>query len=278
MRIKFFFTFFISFFFLFGNAQDMLYTITGSKIEAKILEINQYDIKYKDLKNIDSLTFNIRKSDLILIKFSNGSSQIINENPPIISPKTSQEKTVKPTPTKKTLRNIDLPTPNIISINALSLMNGDFAINYDRDFPETENENVFSFTALAAVNFNSKMGILNAPIISDKEFAKKKIDIGVGINYTHTDFDDIQFFIGFLAKNMTYNYQKAIVDPITYIVTHENGTGNQFSLMINNGCVFNLSPDFTFRAFAAIGVPFNNPTTPNPFVKMYLGYCIGYRF
>ena len=70
-----------------SNAQDVLYTSKGAKIEAKLTEINASDIKYKEFTNLDGPVYVISKSEIVLIQYANGTTQVINQSPSNYSPK-----------------------------------------------------------------------------------------------------------------------------------------------------------------------------------------------
>lgn len=57
-------------------AQDTLYTISGQKIPAKVIEINQNEIKYKKANNIDGPTYVVDKTDVALIEYKNGTKEL----------------------------------------------------------------------------------------------------------------------------------------------------------------------------------------------------------
>lgn len=56
--------------------QDTLYTVSGQKIAAKVVEINQTEIKYKKANNIDGPVYVVDKSDVALIEYKNGSKEL----------------------------------------------------------------------------------------------------------------------------------------------------------------------------------------------------------
>lgn len=60
------------------EACDIITLKTGEEINAKVLEISQTEIKYKKCDNLDGPTFIIPKSNATKIKFSNGTTEIIN--------------------------------------------------------------------------------------------------------------------------------------------------------------------------------------------------------
>ena len=67
--------------------QDVLYTTAGSKLKGKVTEINTKDIKYKDFNNLEGPTYVIAKADVVLIQYSNGTTEVINDNPNTLAPK-----------------------------------------------------------------------------------------------------------------------------------------------------------------------------------------------
>lgn len=72
-------------------AQDNIVLKSGDEIKSKVLEINQTEIKYKKFDNQNGPTYIIPKANVFLIKYENGSKEIINEignqqNPKISEP------------------------------------------------------------------------------------------------------------------------------------------------------------------------------------------------
>jgi hypothetical protein len=57
-------------------AQDTLYTVSGQKISAKVVEINQTEIKYKKSNNPDGPVYVVDKNDVALIEYKNGSKEL----------------------------------------------------------------------------------------------------------------------------------------------------------------------------------------------------------
>ncbi len=287
--------------------QDWLYTTGGNKIQVKVTEINATDIKYKDYANVEGPTYVIVKSDVVLIQYSNGVSEVINNNPNSLTPKgtdfvtydsrKSKEKTttdkpkapekVKPAeklkPEKKEF-NLYYLNYNMISINALALANGDLTLMYDRDFINKK----LSLSFLGGYNFSGSMGGLNAFISSTKDAAKKKYDAGAGINFMPSSKRRVQYFVGVLAKYMAYNYQQ-VVDTTNNQYKYKTADAYQLSIMLSNGLIFKVTPNFNFKFFGSIGGSINstplettdtegNKVNFSNYPKIYLGYCFGYRF
>ena len=64
---------------VFANAQDKIYLKSGDNIEAKILEVNVDNVKYKKSSNLEGPTFTIEKSDIHMVVYQNGENQIFKE-------------------------------------------------------------------------------------------------------------------------------------------------------------------------------------------------------
>jgi hypothetical protein len=61
-----------------GSSYDVIFFKNGNEINSKIIEIALYEIKYKKIENIDGPTITIPKSDVLMIKYANGTKDIIN--------------------------------------------------------------------------------------------------------------------------------------------------------------------------------------------------------
>ena len=258
-------------------AQDVLYTITGNKIKVKVIEINANEIKYKDFNNIEGPTYLIYNTDVVLIQFANGTSQIINANAPVLKPAKTETVSVKKVQQKQN-PNLYYMNPNLLSINALALANGDVTLMYDRDFFNSR----LSLSVLGGYNFNTRMGILNALISDSREHAKKNYDAGLGINFMPNNTKRGQYFVGLLGKYMSYTYDNPINTTNNQLL-FTKATGYQMAIMVTNGWFVRVSPNFNFKIFGSIGIPINSPelkTNNNSIFlpKVYLGYCFGYRF
>ncbi len=263
-------------------SQDVLYTTGANLISAKVLEINSKDIKYKDFNNIEGPTYVISKTDVVLIKYSNGVTEVINDNPPTLAPKAAESSVatsklpVKANLVEKKPLNLYYLNNNMLSINALALANGDVTLMYDRDLFNSK----MSISFLGGYNFNAHMGGLNMFIADSKDKAKKKYDAGFGINFMPRNTKRVQYFVGLLGKYMSYDYDE-VVSISNNQKIYQRSNGYQLAIMISNGWIFRVSPNFNFKVFGAFGAPINSTELRPEYrgvPKVYLGYCFGYRF
>lgn len=292
--------------FLFANmaySQDILYTTAGSKLKGRVTEINLKDIKYKDFSNLEGPTYVIAKTDVVLIQYANGTTEVINDNPNTLAPKITESITPVEKPAEKPVQkpfdrndpyakgkktekkdvNLYYLNNNAFSINALALANGDVTLMYDRDLLKSR----MSLTFLGGYSFNSHIGALNFFIRDSKDAAKKKYDVGFGINYMPRNTKRVQYFVGLLGKYMAYDYLN-VVDTTNNQKNYQKASASQVAIMISNGWVFRVTPNFSFKVFGSIGAQINSTpleTTNSTgrvnygdYPKVYLGYCFGYRF
>ncbi len=62
------------------NAQDIITLKDGSDIQAKILEINASEIKYKKYSNPDGPIYTIQKNDVLIVQYENGEKDVFSYN------------------------------------------------------------------------------------------------------------------------------------------------------------------------------------------------------
>ncbi len=61
-------------------SQDVITKKTSEDIQAKVTEITTNEIKYKKFDNLNGPTFTILKSDVLMIRYQNGSKDIFTES------------------------------------------------------------------------------------------------------------------------------------------------------------------------------------------------------
>ncbi len=74
-------------------SQDNIIKRNGEEIRSKVLEIGISEIKYKKFENQEGPTYTIAKSDVFMIKYENGTSEVINAIEPAEQTKKSNKLT-----------------------------------------------------------------------------------------------------------------------------------------------------------------------------------------
>ena len=73
-------------------SQDLITTKKGEDIQAKVLEINTSQVRYKKTDNLEGPTYTILKSDVLMIRYANGSKDIFAESFRTIKKETMEPK------------------------------------------------------------------------------------------------------------------------------------------------------------------------------------------
>ncbi|KIC92640.1 hypothetical protein OI18_21930 [Flavihumibacter solisilvae] len=62
-------------------SQDTITKRSGEDMRVKVLEVNQSDIKYKKYDNLEGPTFSLLKSEIVMIRYSNGTRDMFIDEP-----------------------------------------------------------------------------------------------------------------------------------------------------------------------------------------------------
>jgi hypothetical protein len=76
-------------------SQDIITKKTGEDISVKISEVTQTEIKYKKFDNLEGPIFSILKSDVLMIRYENGTKDIFNETTTTTQPIITSQTNVK---------------------------------------------------------------------------------------------------------------------------------------------------------------------------------------
>lgn len=60
-----------------AHAQDVLTKVNGEELQVKVLEITPYEIKYKRFDNLDGPLIILRRGDVFMIKYANGTKEVL---------------------------------------------------------------------------------------------------------------------------------------------------------------------------------------------------------
>ncbi len=271
-------------------AQDKLYKKDNTKLEVKIIEINQTEVKYKLFTYQDGPTIIVAKSDVALIEYQNGVHEVIttapeqqpinvSQNPKDKKSKAEQEKA------KNEAFQALTSTKNLISLNAMEPLNGCFGFSYLREFAHN-NANIyipvtvgFSSPTLNQA-FDLSFNNINGNYISNYKFTRKTIEVGLGVNFQTSGKHAVTHFIGpyiGMAQYIgTFNeniYYNPPIGSATQTIEH-GFVLNKYYFMLNNGVLFRVTKNFNIMMNVAIGVKTSEyiANDPNKFYPNHNGY------
>ncbi len=110
-------------------SQDKIYLKDGTEVLTKIIEINTTEIKYKKFSNIEGPLYTISKSNVLMIIYKNGETEVIAKKNDVIIPPTNSEPQIK-----EKVKFVNVYGKNIFSINIVPFLFKDFNISYERFF------------------------------------------------------------------------------------------------------------------------------------------------
>ncbi len=115
-------------------SQDKIYFKDGTEVLTKIIEINTTEIKYKKFSNIEGPLYTISKSNVLMIIYKNGDTEVIAKKNDVIIPPTNSEPEVEEKQIKEKVKFVNVYGKNIFSINIVPFLFKDFNISYERFF------------------------------------------------------------------------------------------------------------------------------------------------
>jgi len=230
-----------------GFAQDVLTKKTGEEIQSKVLEVTTAEIKYKKFDNPNGPTFTILKSEVLMIRYENGSKDIFNE--PQIAQGQKQSSTENPVPFNK----------NEIKGNALALVLGSFGVAYERILNEE-----------SAVGF-----AINVPFTDDL----------LDINYTATAYYRYYFgekpAAGFFGEafGMLNSIDDYVYDENNFFFNGEQRTLTDFAIGVGLGGKWVTKKGLLLELNVGVGRNlFNNRFDRDYEIVGRAGVSVGYRF
>lgn len=288
-------------------AQDVLFKKDNSKIEVKIVEVNKENIKYKLYTFQDGPDYIISKSEVALIIYKNGMHEVFKDEAKPIQGSSNiesfeslKEKKVN----EKTKRFMEVTkTKNIVFLNALELMNSGIAVSYMKEVAN----NMLNIHVPLAVSFDqpyftNTLGWRNNNYeVKNYKLTQKQYDLGLGVYVNTSGKRAVTHFVGPLIRYAKYNGQYEHVEssysPTTGLSSYSsnkyNFEMNETSILLNNGFLYRLSPNFNMMINVAIGRYVSRTYTKNdpgtvsggggssiygsP-LALQGGFCFGYRF
>lgn len=207
------------------SAQDMIYLRDGSKIKAKITQVNESNIIYKIFENLTGPDFVISRSKISVIVYENGTHDLFSEE------EEKREKKTDPFATDSTIGK------NIIGINYFDMVFSNFTFHYERLILNNQLgiKGGFSF---AVGEYSGYMGM-------DKE----ELHGYLAFNYYPLKQKRVSYLCGpMILAGQAWAYTYEYPYPGTYNLT------NYIGFYINNGLVINITKNFTFSTILGLGL------------------------
>lgn len=265
-------------------AQDQLFKKDNSKVDVKILEINQNEIKYKLFTYQDGPTITISKKDVALIIYKNGVHEVISTTTEVPEVTTTTPLIVYNNVYKATRVNRDsldkaafkdlTSNRHLISFNMLEPLNGSLGINYLTEFANNY-LNIYIpvsvgfanpyFTTATSSLFSGGYSYPNKTTfysVSNYKYKSKSFEAGLGIHFQTSGKHAVTHFIGpyvgMAQFTGTYNEETRYYDPAfgnytTNTTLNKSFTMNRLYVLLDNGFLFRATKNFNIILLAGVG-------------------------
>ncbi|MES2565233.1 MAG: hypothetical protein V4565_00090 [Bacteroidota bacterium] len=284
-----------------GFAQDQLFKKDNSKMEVKILEINQNEIKYKLFTYQDGPTISVLKKDIALIIYQNGVHEVVNASAetavtvsgtPMVVYSSIPSARVNRDSIEKADFNELVSNKNLLSLNIMEPLNGSFGINYIREFannylhvyvPLSIGFSVPYFsqavnTMFSGNNYNSYYNNYNAySVVSDFKYINKTYEAGLGLHFQSSGKRAVTHFVGpyvgVAQFTGTYTITESIYD-VNYGYNTSQSRSSSFTLkrvnvMLDNGILFRVTKSFNIMLLASVGYHIDTFSAADDLTKAY---------
>lgn len=266
-------------------AQDQLFKKDNSKVDVKILEINQNEIKYKLFTYQDGPTITISKKDVALIIYQNGVHEVINTpvevaevitttTPMIVYNNVYRGARVNQDSLDKVAFKDLTSNKHLISFNMLEPLNGSVSLNYLTEFANNylniyvpvsvgfanpyftqQTNNLFS----GGNNYYGNGTSGTNYSISNYKFSSKAFEAGIGIHFQTSGKHAVTHFIGpyvgMAQFNGTYDQTTNSYNNNTNTYSKANlaFTMNRLYVLLDNGFLFRATKNFNIILLAGVG-------------------------
>jgi hypothetical protein len=136
-------------------AQDVITLKNGEDIEALVQEIGEVDVKYKKFDNPNGPNYTLKKAEIFMIRYANGSKDVFVDNttPPPVSvestkPSTVSAQTTQGQPTTQSQALLQNETPIV------ALSNGRVGDGYGSKISSTKVRELLSVNPAALATYN----------------------------------------------------------------------------------------------------------------------------
>jgi len=221
-------------------AQDVIVLKNGDEIKSKVIEITPAEIKYKRSDNLGGPTIDILKSDVFMIKYANGTKEVVASNTsPVSAPSVNAWPVVNPPPAV---------TPGATSLYIMPLGFLEFGPVLGAEYAATPNVSVGAHVRIAS------LGLLTYAITSNDngDDADNVSGLGMGADVKYYPLSVRSGFysgglLEFLWGTATY-YQGSSGE-------YENTT-SYLAIACDGGYKFELSQSFYLNVGATFGAAF----------------------
>jgi hypothetical protein len=248
----------------FVYGQDMIYFTDGSKIEGKILQVDEAEVTYKKTANPDGPDYIEKKQNILLVVYANGQHETF----------TNHKGGLKIDTISKSFKR------NYIAWTITDLV----ALTVSFSYEHILKRGMFGFKVPFKVNLQAQSNAAPFGLDPGESILPNGRTFGTGldINYYPTGQGKAKYFVGPSFQFATYKYLDRDYYYIgnTYYSNNHIRLGYHYAFLINNGMLIQPTKNFNFSFFLGVGAAQNVDKTSHDklFPKFSTGFMIGFKF
>ena len=226
-------------------AQDVIVLKSGDEIKSKVIEITPTEIKYKKFDNLDGPTIVILKSEASMIKYANGTEDVMPSNNSPVSAPSDNAGTVNPAPVAS----------GGVSLYVMPLGFLEFGPVFGAEFAPVPNLSVGVHARIES------LGLLSYVITENGDGYEPNTISGMGIGA------DVNYYPQTVKKGF---YFGGLLEYLWGTATYNQGDVNEYrnttsflAAAFDGGYKFSLSRSFYLRTGGTLGAAFPLDAQPS---------------
>lgn len=240
-------------------AQDIIYRTDGTRVETKVQEIGPEEIRYKMYNNPDGPVYVIKRKDVQLIAYQNGTHEQFSDVKTMVTDSLRFNK-------KK----------HLVSVDLFDMTFTNLSFSYEHIFGK----------GYFGIRIPVSMGLAalsNSSTRQSGNFLESRLwGTGIDMNYYPSGQAKTAYFVGasFIAGSFRYDYYR--YEPYYYPPNPQvpgTYTGYHFAWLINNGVMIQPTKNLNITAVLGIGMK-EDITKRSDYVQpnARISLALGYRF
>jgi hypothetical protein len=164
-------------------SSDVIILKNGTEIIAKVLEVNQFEVRYKDFNNLDGPIYTMDKSEIFMLKYKNGKKDIVKSTD-VVGKKS------------ETMRISSFNLGRCGIQNSSESGYSGFCIGVSNQWGIKYNK-IFICSGVELYNYVTSvnnLGLYYGSYISDIKYTTHVINLGMPISVSYTDFGRSNFY------------------------------------------------------------------------------------
>lgn len=244
------------------KAQDQLFKKDGSRLLVRVSEVTPDEVKYKPYSNLNGPVYVVDKSNIVLIIYENGTSEVINSTTNFEVSRTYCPPVRPAYRMSRTDSSQYYKHSSSLAVNFFGFSNREIGLIYQREFYKGNFNVVIPFSiGIGKPALTESVYYSNETGSTGLKLDRKLFDIGFGLNYYPSLRLPVNYYIGPSVKYIQYaaqqNYTYASPPTSGFYgikTISKNTILSSYCSGITNGLIFRTRSRLMFNLFGTLGI------------------------